>query len=249
MTRADLRRRLLALAAAAAAGWVVWSAAAELAGPARAMVTFLLAVLPLLVMGQAAMADEVPEEGISRRLMYRTSSVALWVLALATVGAALAGGFTVEELGLTVPGPLSFLGWTAAATALGVGGLFLARAMGVRERQLLRWLLPRTGGERLEFAGVALTAGITEELVFRGFLIPALALATSSWAAAALVSSALFGYVHGYQGPGGAVRAGVLGLVLALPFLATGSLLPSMAAHTLIDLAGGIWLADRLTGE
>ncbi|HUH14093.1 MAG TPA: CPBP family intramembrane glutamic endopeptidase, partial [Longimicrobiales bacterium] len=232
----------------AAAGWLVWSATGGLAGPVRAMTTFLLAILPLLVMGQAAMVDEVPQ-GVSRRLLYRTSSVTLWVLALITVLAAGSGGMAAEDLGLTTLAPGPFLAWTAAALGLGVAGLFVARAAGVREGALLRWLLPRTRAERLEFVGVALTAGITEEVVFRGFLIPVLGLATSSWAAAVLVSSALFGFVHGYQGTSGAVRAGILGLILALPFLATGSLLPSMAAHALIDLVAGIWLAERLTAE
>lgn len=244
----DNRRALLALAAGVGTGWLVWSAAAELAWPARAMATLLLAGLPLLVMAQAGTAEEAPAT-LTRRLVYRSSSLSLWLLALLTGAAAVAGGFTREDLGLTPLGPGALVGWTAAVTVLGVAALFVARAVGIRERELVRWLLPRTRAERLEFVGVALTAGITEEMVFRGFLIPALGLATSSWAMATVISSALFGFVHAYQGVAGAVRAGVLGLVLALPFLATGSLLPSMAGHALIDLAAGLWLADHLIRE
>lgn len=240
------RRALLWLAAATSMGVLVWIGASELRWPARAMTTFLVAVLPLLVAGQMGMADEVPED-LPRPLLYRTSSLALWILAALAALAGSASDLGMSELGLRPLPLLPFALWTAVALAGGLGMLFAARGLGVRETPLLRWLLPRTRAERLEFVGVSITAGVTEELVFRGFLITALGSAAGGLVLATVVSSFLFGFVHGYQGPAGTVRAGLLGLLLAIPFLATGSLLPSMAAHTALDLLAGIWLADRLT--
>ncbi len=99
-------------------------------------------------------------------------------------------------------------------------------------------LLPATSSERRTWVAVALTAGICEELLFRGFLLfyfahffPAL----PQWGAIG-ISSATFGVAHAYQGGKGVLRTGLLGLVLAFVYVATGSLLPSMALHTLIDV-------------
>lgn len=241
------RGRLIWAAAATGVAVTVWLAVGNLAWPARAMTTFLVAVLPLLLAGQARLAWDVPTE-LPRRLLYRSSSIALWILAALTALAATSSALGPADLGLRGLPAAPFLGWTLAILGAGVASLFAARAFGIRETPLLQYLLPRTRAERLEFVGVAVTAGITEELVFRGFLITALSAAPGGWVLATLVSAGLFGFIHGYQGVAGSVRAGLLGLLLAVPFLATGSLLPSMVAHTALDLVAGIWLADRLAG-
>ncbi len=63
---------------------------------------------------------------------------------------------------------------------------------------------------------------------------------------AAVVSSAVFGVLHSYQGVLGMLRTAVMGGVLAWGFLASGSLWPGIIAHTLIDLVAGILLGERL---
>jgi membrane protease YdiL (CAAX protease family) len=63
---------------------------------------------------------------------------------------------------------------------------------------------------------------------------------------AVLVSSAAFGMMHSYQRASGALRAGALGALLAAPFLLTGSIYPSMAAHAAYDIVAGLLLADWL---
>lgn len=243
------RRRtwLIGLLGACVAAVLVWLVSGELAWPARAMTTFLVAVLPLLLADQMTMAQEIPE-AIPRPLLYRLSALALWLLAVLTALAGIFGGLTRAQLGLQSLSTISLLSWAAVVIAGGLGVLFVARALGMRETALLRFVLPRTRAERLEFVGLAITAGITEEVVFRGFLITALNLAGGGWVLSTVISSALFGYAHGYQGPAGILRGGILGLLLALPFLATGSLLPSMVGHAALDLIAGIWLADRLVG-
>ena len=56
--------------------------------------------------------------------------------------------------------------------------------------------------------------------------------------AAVVVDSAVFGLGHLYQGPGGAVSAGITGLLFALIFLRRRRATDSMAAHALFDLLG-----------
>jgi membrane protease YdiL (CAAX protease family) len=99
-------------------------------------------------------------------------------------------------------------------------------------------LLPANALERTAFILVALTAGICEEVLFRGFLIrflhagaPGLPLV-----AALLVSSLVFGLNHLYQGWKGALGTSVAGLGFGLLFLVTGSLIPAIVIHALIDL-------------
>ncbi len=99
-------------------------------------------------------------------------------------------------------------------------------------------LLPGTRRERWAYAGVALTAGVTEELLYRGWLVWFLALAApvGGYGGALLVSSVAFGLGHAWQGPVVVVLAGVAGLGLALLASSTGSLLLPVLLHVLVDL-------------
>jgi membrane protease YdiL (CAAX protease family) len=101
-------------------------------------------------------------------------------------------------------------------------------------------LLPETAAERFAFVLLSLTAGICEESLYRGFLIrylhdfaPALPLLLTV-AAAAL----LFGLAHLYQGRAALFRTGIAGLAFGLLFVVTGSLIPCILLHALIDLQG-----------
>ena len=85
---------------------------------------------------------------------------------------------------------------------------------------------------------MAVTAGVCEELIFRGFGIAYVRWlwpgATHFWLVA--LTAAGFGFAHLYQGARGVILTGVVGAVLASLVLATGSLYPAMAIHALVDL-------------
>lgn len=223
---------------------LVWTATNELPVISRVWTTFLTGVLPILLIAQTRAIPEARQ--LPRRALYGSSAISLWGLAAATAIVAAFSGITPGGLGLSRLPLLPALAWTAGVTAAAIALLFLARAIGIREAEFVAYLMPETRAEKIGFAGLSLTAGICEELVFRGYLIPALSQATGSLVAAAAISSAVFGVLHAYQRPAGAARAAVLGALLAAPLLATGSLLPGMAAHTLIDLLSGLVLRDKL---
>ena len=70
-------------------------------------------------------------------------------------------------------------------------------------------------------------AAICEEIIFRGFLIGRLESAfggasRAATTAAVLLSSAVFGAAHAYQGPTGMLITGVLGLLFAIVYVAAG---------------------------
>lgn len=98
------------------------------------------------------------------------------------------------------------------------------------------------GNERVLLAGLALAwtlAAFGEEMVFRGYLmsrIAGLAGGTrAGWAAALVVSSACFGWAHGYQGPAGMVATGLIGALLGLLYLRTRNLWTVIICHGVVD--------------
>ena len=129
-------------------------------------------------------------------------------------------------------------------------GFLLGRTwLGIRETPLLHQLLPRTGPEKVVFVFLSLAAGMGEELAFRGFAIPTLALVTGSDWGAALISSMAFGVLHAYQGWLGILRTGAMGLLLAASFILSGSLWPAILAHAILDLVSGLLLGETLLRE
>jgi len=118
------------------------------------------------------------------------------------------------------------------------GRAFIERAMGEAGA-----LLPGNGGERAWFVAVAITAGICEELLYRGFLFFWIARFTPSTTAAVVVSALVFGAAHVYQGRVGLVGTTVLGAGLGGLYVWTGSLWPSIVVHALIDLRAALLTA------
>lgn len=97
-------------------------------------------------------------------------------------------------------------------------------------------LLPRNRRELGWGAALSVNAGVVEELLFR-LGIPALlfGITGNAWIAIA-VSLAMFGLLHVYQGVAGIVGSTVIGSVLMLLYLATGSIIVAIIVHALIDL-------------
>src|ERR1700689_5368217 len=175
----------------------------------------------------------------------------LWVAAL-LAGAAVGWGnlFTIRAAageagwGAREAGDGEFFEGLAAAFVVGL----LLPAVLARWNEKLRatlskgldaawFFLPVTREERWWFALVFLTAGICEEILFRGFLIHYFRELPFSLGlmAAVIVSSVVFGFEHLYQGVVGVISTAVLGFALAAVYLVTGNLLAPMILHALID--------------
>ena len=109
----------------------------------------------------------------------------------------------------------------------------------VRERlSNVKQLLPASRAEYPHFAVLACTAGLCEELLFRGYLfwygsqfMPAL------WAAG--LQAVLFGVGHLYQGPRGILLTGLAGVFFTAVTFVSGSIWPAMLIHALMDLNAG----------
>jgi hypothetical protein len=102
----------------------------------------------------------------------------------------------------------------------------------------LRGLVPHTPREYRLFMPLCITAGLCEELLYRGYLVWVLQHWLGLWGAAG-VSMVVFGLAHSYQGRQFGVRAFYAGVGMGLLALVTGSLLPGMVLHAIVDLGGG----------
>lgn len=109
-------------------------------------------------------------------------------------------------------------------------------------------ITPRTKAQLAVFLAVAVTAGVWEELLYRGFLM--WFLMPDGVAVAVIGSSLVFGLGHAYQGARGMLVTAGVGLVFALAYAATASLWWLMLAHALVDIHGGIaaYRLHRLLG-
>ena len=102
-------------------------------------------------------------------------------------------------------------------------------------------LLPRRGVEILLWVGVSISAGICEELVFRGYFQKQFEVFTHSIWIALLLQAALFGISHGYQGMEACVKITVFGVLYGLLAIWRRSLRPGMIAHSGTDIMSGIF--------
>ena len=105
-----------------------------------------------------------------------------------------------------------------------------------------------TGRERKVFVIVALTAGLCEEFLYRGWLLHFLGAALGSVWFGLILSSFAFGFAHIYQGRGGMVGTTLLGAVFGVIYLVCGGLLLPQALHAAMDLWNGISLGKLLAG-
>lgn len=229
-------------------GVLVWLASPELEPLARFACALLLGPAPVASFHQTIAAETLPRP-LPRNALYLGTMAGLWLLGIGTFLAGLFSGFTPHLMGLNSLTITLFMAWTLFAI-LACGAVVLAfKGFGYRDTELMREIVPVTRSEKRTFVGVSLSAGICEEIAFRSFLVPALTVATGSLIAGVAVSSVAFGLLHAHQKMGGAIRAMLLGTILALPLVLTGSIYPSIVAHTLIDIVAGLYAARWLMDE
>lgn len=239
-----MRGRATWLVAIVVTGLAAWLALPGLYSLSRIYCVVLLVLLPALSVAQVRLLDPATE--VARGTVYMSSALGLLALGAITVAVAWNSPMSARQMGLLPVEFQTVLLWGGATAIAAIALVLAGHVLGVREGPLLQKLLPRTRADRAAFAGLSLIAGTMEELVFRGFLIAALSRGTGSTQLAILLSAGAFGVLHAYQKASGVIRASGMGLLLTVPLLVTGSLYPSMLAHTAIDLVDGLWLGPRL---
>lgn len=190
-----------------------------------------------------------PSVGPAERISLYLSTIAFqWTALVFTAWRAWAHGFTAAELGLA-PGNAWLVG---AATVLGAGILGILQWMNLRRmgrvpslaskrlQALAKRILPQSARERVPFFALAITAGICEEFLYRGFAMSAFRHAGLPTWSVVVLSSVLFGIAHLYQGRSGLIGTTLLGLLFGAGRNSFGSLAPVIAWHVAVDVVAGV---------
>ena len=190
-----------------------------------------------------------PRVESSARLSLYASTIAFqWVAVVIAGWRAWAHGFTSLELGLVVSDWAAIAALSVLGTVLIVvlqwlnlrrmgrsASRFRAPLQAVAER-----ILPQSRMELIPFFALAVTAGVCEEFLYRGFAMAAfLRWGLPAWIAV-VASSLLFGLAHLYQGKGGLAATTILGLLFGATRIVVVSLIPVMCWHIGVDMIAGV---------
>jgi membrane protease YdiL (CAAX protease family) len=201
----------------------------------------------------------MPRVSSMERLALYASTIAFqWFAVTIVAWRAWAHGFTASQLGLLVHDRNRILlaSFVGAATIAVLQWLNLRRVgrIPVASRGPLQAIaeriLPQSTVELLPYLALAITAGLCEEFLYRGFTMAALShVGLQAWAVV-LISSVLFGLAHSYQGRGGMVMTLIIGTILGSSRIAYDCLVPAIFWHSAVDVVAGTagpqYLLERL---
>jgi uncharacterized protein len=100
--------------------------------------------------------------------------------------------------------------------------------------------IPSGAAGIIVWIGLSLSAGICEEIVFRGYLQRQLAAISGSTSLAILGQAIVFGIAHGYEGVGAAIRIVVYGFAFGMLAQWRGNIRAGMLAHATWDILAGL---------
>lgn len=211
----------------------------------------LILIISFLIYGWIEHVKRTPESDLESRLpLFNRTMFMLWGLSLTCLAGWYVSYESFSELGLVWPKFtwLNGIAWAIVGLAI---AYFLYALQSLRRSKTTRdqarkqinqadldFMRPRNRPEHRRFRFLSITAGITEEIIFRGFLIAVLSLVLPL-PVAAVLAIIIFGLGHIYQGVAGILRTSLLGGVLTLVYLMGGSLWPAIILHIIIDLAAG----------
>ncbi|GMU80482.1 MAG: hypothetical protein AMXMBFR47_03530 [Planctomycetota bacterium] len=194
------------------------------------------------------LAERIRRGGsVARVTIYATSGTYQWleVTALLLIWGLL--GRDLTQMGFAWPGTVYT--WAGLAVSLILSGVYvwqlqISRGDAEARRQIrkvlakIEWILPHDMTELRAFIARAVTAGIAEEIVWRGFLLWYLGQILGGWQAV-VVALVAFAVAHAYQGFAGAAKAGAAGVICWGLYAVSGSLIPAMIFHVAIDVFSG----------
>jgi membrane protease YdiL (CAAX protease family) len=164
-----------------------------------------------------------------------------WLLSVVIHGAPLENH--LRSLHLTTPIAQSeMVNWSATLLLAMAMIAWIAttaqEALRLKPTRIRRLMQPTTPGETVTWSLlVAPSAGVCEEVLFRGMLLPFVIREADDVNLGIAASSLLFGLMHYTQGALGVLATSAMGVVSALGAVYSGSIWPCIAAHTLYNMA------------
>ena len=187
-------------------------------------------------------------ESRERLALYISTIIFQWMAAAVVGWRASARGFTRAQLGVALhhAGTVAAVAVAGAALLGGLQWLNLRRVSRIpRENRgqlqaLAERILPRSPLEQSIFFLLAVTAGVCEEFLYRGFAMAAFWRAGLPAWLIVVASAVLFGLAHLYQGKGGFVTTTMLGVIFGTARASWISLAPVVVWHMVVDCVAGI---------
>jgi CAAX protease family protein len=185
--------------------------------------------------------------GDARVRAYQRIAAVSWLLLLGMLAIWLAAGRDLRMLGLAFdPGPRALIG---AAVAVVASGLLVLQMVVVQrspekldavlsQLEQVESVLPHNARELRAFGWLSISAGICEELLYRAYLIAYFWTFVGIWPAAGLAAVA-FAIAHAYQGVTGVIKTGVVGVIMGVLYLLSGSIWGPMLLHAMVDITSG----------
>lgn len=118
--------------------------------------------------------------------------------------------------------------------------IFGSHWSGAAPSRAVEFLLPRGTAEKLVWTALSITAGICEEMLYRGYLQRQFIAMTNNVSAGVLLAAVTFGAAHAYQGLRGAALIALQGAMLGILAHRRGSVRPGMIAHAWGDVFAGV---------
>lgn len=185
----------------------------------------------------------------NRVKLYQSTMLHLWLPTLLVGAIIYSGPITLADIGLKFSP--SLLGLSVLTISIIVCAYLLYSLKAVKtfdhkqieqtKAQLnhVKWFMPHNKQQtKWMVYGVSPTAGICEEILFRGFLLFQLSLYMNE-IYAVIISSIAFGLGHIYQGWQHVIRTGIVGAIFAGIYIVSDSLLAPILLHTIMDAYGG----------
>ena len=188
----------------------------------------------------------------TRRGLYLGNIIAMWAITLLLLGSWTYAGRPVSDLGLApLAGSPAIISTAIALMVIAI--VIISYRTLMQLDQKYNWtfapeLLPRSQQELNLFLVLSATAGVTEEILFRGYLIWYLNYFGSD-VFAVIASCVIFALAHAYQGVKAMAVIFPIGMLLAFLYVYSGSLLAPMILHAAINSYAGIYGRKMYGGE
>ena len=208
------------------------------------LIAIFLPVLSL-IRGRVDM-EGVEMEIKDKRKFYFANAGVLWVGALMVFLLWLMAGREFVEMGVRYPVIDAIV---VALTVLFVASYIIETVTELRkenkETEILKAapFLPQNYSEYFSFLFLAFSAGVCEEIVYRGFLVNYLLSVINdpivAFNVAVIFPAVIFGVVHMYQGLKAVLKISIMSLLFSTIFIFSQSLLIVMILHFAVDAIGG----------
>ncbi|QPQ28829.1 CPBP family intramembrane glutamic endopeptidase [Lysinibacillus sp. JNUCC 51] len=191
---------------------------------------------------------------------YINTMIGIWIPTVFILVLVAFTDLTLQQIGLKIPRiNTEVLGTWFTYLGLGIGILYLSFVLyyifgyffsdkiksQLTKKKSDEWeksevspIFPITKKEKKLWGYVSITAGITEEIIYRGFSIFAFTYLfpdLSVWIVI-LLASILFGLAHSYQGfVMGVLRTTIFGVLFSILYIGLDSIIPLILFHFLLD--------------